>query len=183
MKYRSKKLYSVNCKTCKKQFDTLGKNINRGGGKYCSRKCNPVYQAKFTPAEKARRYNLKSKYGLSEQEYNELLIAQNFGCKICGSKQGNSKHENLFVDHSHKFGIVRGLLCGKCNSAISLLRDCPETIRAALFYVLTDGDITPNLEDKNEMTAEQLYEYWNEADAIALRSYWLGEGVFDQLMQ
>lgn len=145
---------------CGELFETSNKNLARGGGKYCSRKCNPAYQPKFTKAQKARRHNLSSKYGLTEEAYFEMLIHQGGGCKICGATEGNEKHGKLFVDHCHKFGVVRGLLCGRCNSGISLLRDCPETIRAALFYVLTYGGSVSNMAETNEMTVDMLYDYW-----------------------
>ena len=152
------------CLTCGGLFHTLGKNITRGGGKYCSRKCNPAYQPKFTKSEKARRHNLSSKYGLTEETYFELLVNQGGGCKICGATKGNDKHHKLFVDHCHKYGVVRGLLCGRCNSGISLLRDCPETIRSALFYVLTSGGSVPNMVETNDTTADELYDYWLTRD-------------------
>lgn len=150
------------CPTCNAEFQTAKKNVARGGGRYCSRKCNPAYQPKFTKAQKARRHNLSSKYGLTEDTYFEMLVAQGGGCKICSATEGNDKHKNLFVDHCHKFGVVRGLLCGRCNAAISLLRDCPETIRSALFYVLTSGGSIPSMVETNEMTADALYDHWLE---------------------
>jgi len=152
--------------TCNAEFQTAKKNLARGGGKYCSRKCNPLYQPRFTKAEKSRRHNLSSKYGLTEDTYFEMLVVQGGGCKICGAIKGNEKHEKLFVDHCHKTNIVRGLLCGRCNSAISLLRDCPETIRAALFYVLTGGDVVPTMVETNEMTADMLYDHWLGYDEL-----------------
>ena len=152
--------------TCGEVFQTTNKNLARGGGRYCSRKCNPAYQPKFTKAQKARRHNLSSKYGLTPETYFELLVNQGGGCKICGATKGNDKHKNLFVDHCHKFNVVRGLLCGRCNAAISLLRDCPETIRSALFYVLTYGDVVPSMVETNEMPAEMLYDFWLENRSV-----------------
>lgn len=148
------------CPNCSEVFQTTGRNITRGQGIYCSRKCNPKTKAKFTKTEKARKHNLSSKYGLTQYQYDELLVLQGGGCAICGATEGNEKHKNLFVDHCHKFGSVRGLLCGRCNSAISLLRDCPETIRSALFYVLTYGGSTPSAVDDSQLPADQLYDFW-----------------------
>lgn len=73
-----------------------------------------------------RRYDLKKFYGISPEEYQILLIAQNGVCAICSKKTDNGKR--LSVDHSHTSGKVRGLLCSKCNFAVGLLND--ETIRA-----------------------------------------------------
>lgn len=161
-----------NCLTCNEPFITTGRNLARGQGIYCSRKCNPKTKAKLTKAERARKHNLSSKYGLTQNQYDELLVLQGGGCAICGATEGNEKHKNLFVDHCHDFGSVRGLLCGRCNLAISLLRDCPETIRSALFYVLTYGGSTPSKVDNSQLPADQLYDFWlknkNHDCALAL---------------
>lgn len=59
------------------------------------------------------RYTIKT-YGLTVERYNELLEKQNHVCAICGNKPKN----RLCVDHDHKTGKVRSLLCNKCNTAI-----------------------------------------------------------------
>jgi len=79
-----------------------------------------------------RPSKLKRLYGLTEEGYERLLKGQNSGCAICGSsdpggrlyKRCRIKHFN--VDHDHKNGKVRGLLCQKCNRALGLLDDSPE---------------------------------------------------------
>jgi len=73
---------------------------------------------------------LKNVYGLSLDEYNHMLINQDSSCAIC------SRHDiQLYVDHCHSSGKVRGLLCQHCNSGIGFLKDDPEIIRAALQYL------------------------------------------------
>lgn len=62
--------------------------------------------------QKKRERTLKTKYGLSQAAYDELLSAQDGGCKICFRKPGKRP---LHVDHCHATGIVRGLLCHQCN--------------------------------------------------------------------
>jgi recombination endonuclease VII len=53
--------------------------------------------------------------GVSDDEYARLLEAQGGGCAICGAKP---KTRRLHVDHDHKTGKVRGLLCHRCNRAL-----------------------------------------------------------------
>ena len=54
-----------------------------------------------------------------EDIYNLLLESQDYGCAICGSKETGSHHTKYFsVDHDHKTGKVRGLLCFHCNTGI-----------------------------------------------------------------
>ena len=62
------------------------------------------------------RYLLK-KYGITEDDYNLLLERQNWSCGVCGRHQRLFK-QRLAVDHDHKTGEVRGLLCTYCNRRI-----------------------------------------------------------------
>ncbi len=77
--------------------------------------CNKCY--KESPAyRKARDGYLKKTYNLSIDEYETLLARQGDGCAICGGLSGG---KNLAVDHDHKTGEVRGLLCKRHNTAIA----------------------------------------------------------------
>jgi hypothetical protein len=118
----------VTCGGCGEVFRTKVKNIARGGGRFCSRACNPAYRPRFTPSEKSRRYNLSRNYGLSVPDFEGMLRVQRSRCAICGSLP-DGPHGVLVVDHDHMTGHVRQLLCNNCNMAVGLLRDDP--IRAA----------------------------------------------------
>ena len=67
--------------------------------------------------EQARRYDLKSKYGISLEEYDQMLTDQGGGCAICG-RTCNGNGKALFVDHCHGSGKVRGILCAYCNTGV-----------------------------------------------------------------
>lgn len=75
---------------------------------------------------------LKNKYGITIDEYKEILKKQGGVCAIC--KKSETKR-NLSVDHCHKTGKIRGLLCKKCNSGIGLLCDSKEIVSSALIYL------------------------------------------------
>jgi len=60
-----------------------------------------------------RRKHFKRKYGITVEQYNQMLLAQNNTCKICKNTCKSGK--NLAVDHCHTTGKVRGLLCATCN--------------------------------------------------------------------
>jgi len=79
-----------------------------------------------------RENDLKKKYGLTIEDYKEMIASQNGVCAICGHPP-NSK--GFSVDHKHETGKVRGLLCSKCNIVIGLLGDSPELLKAALEYL------------------------------------------------
>lgn len=77
--------------------------------------------------------NLK-KYGLSQEQYEVMVELQNHSCKIC-KRHSSEFSKGLCVDHCHKSGKIRGLLCGPCNTGIGLLQDNPAIIIAAATYV------------------------------------------------
>lgn len=86
-----------------------------------------------------RARHIKSKYGLTIEEYNALLQAQGNVCAACKypfTYIRNGKPESYHVDHDHKTDKVRGLLCGDCNRALGYLKDDPERIKGLLEYVL-----------------------------------------------
>jgi hypothetical protein len=62
-----------------------------------------------------RRKPRAAQLGVSDADYEALLAAQGGGCAICGNPP---KTRRLHVDHDHKTGKVRGLLCHRCNRAL-----------------------------------------------------------------
>lgn len=80
-----------------------------------------------------KRRSLKSKFGLTLEEYSAMLIAQNYACAIC--KLTCKSGRDLAVDHNHKNNSVRGLLCGKCNMALGLLDDNIDVLKSAIIYL------------------------------------------------
>ena len=97
--------------------------------------------------EKRRRYNknlsLKHLYGITLSEYEGMLIEQKFKCAICGTKvseipyndHSTKRKDTLYVDHNHKTGEIRGLLCGSCNGGIGQLGDSISILRKAIKYL------------------------------------------------
>jgi hypothetical protein len=84
-----------------------------------------VYQKEYRrkyrinhPQYTMERY-LKLYYGITLIQYNEIFNSQNGCCKICGTHQSELK-KALFVDHDHKTGKIRGLLCHQCNIGIGI---------------------------------------------------------------
>lgn len=86
------------------------------------------------PCNKAwhRRYRLLKKYGISSDDYDQLLAAQDGRCAICQEHPGERP---LHVDHDHVTGSIRGLLCLTCNAGLGALRDSSHLLRAALTYL------------------------------------------------
>jgi hypothetical protein len=85
-----------------------------------------------------RRTTQFGKFGLTPAEYDALHAEQDGLCAICRKPEmaeRNGRVKMLAVDHDHKTGLVRALLCGKCNKGIGLLGDDPSTLLAAAAYV------------------------------------------------
>ena len=80
----------------------------------------------------------KRVYGLEAGEYDTLLQKQEGVCAICGKDTPTNQDEtrtNLYVDHCHTSGAVRGLLCSSCNTGLGLFKDNPERLKAAIQYL------------------------------------------------
>jgi len=75
---------------------------------------------------------LRRSYGITIDEYEELFLKQQGRCGICRQSPGSKA---LAVDHCHKTGKVRGLLCTLCNLGLGNLRDDPKLLRAALKWL------------------------------------------------
>ncbi len=119
------------CKTCKNTSARRRYKDKRGA------LANSRWSAvRFTPEQAAarqlasqRRSKLRLKYGMTVEQYDALAIKQGGACAIC------RKPKPLHVDHCHKTGMVRGLLCNGCNVGIGHLGDDPQTVEAAAAYL------------------------------------------------
>lgn len=78
-------------------------------------------------------------YGITQEEYNEMLKEQDYSCAICQTHQDEFENR-LSIDHNHNTGSIRGLLCSNCNTAIGLLGDNLESIQKALDYLKVLGE-------------------------------------------
>lgn len=77
--------------------------------------------------------NRKTKYGIHYGTYAEMLATQGGGCAICGAPE--PKDKSLHVDHDHRTGTVRGLLCDLCNRGLGYFADSPLRLAAASRYL------------------------------------------------
>lgn len=84
---------------------------------------------------------LKNQFGITLQEYEEILEKQNGVCAICGCNNNHKSNpkgdiDRLSVDHNHQTGKVRGLLCSRCNFGIGQFNDDPTLLISAIDYLL-----------------------------------------------
>lgn len=78
---------------------------------------------------------LKRKYNISIEEYDEMLKLQNNSCAICKTQEQSGKG-CLHLDHCHSSGIVRKLLCSRCNMMLGLARDNIEILKTSIDYLI-----------------------------------------------
>ncbi len=86
-----------------------------------------------------RRKQVAKIYGMTEDDYYELLDFQGNKCAICGQQETNKSNvggkRHMSIDHNHETGVVRGILCSKCNSMLGYARDNPEILRKGADFV------------------------------------------------
>lgn len=73
------------------------------------------------------------RYGISQTQFDQMLAEQGFGCAACGEMDPGEK--GWHVDHCHASGIVRGILCRKCNLMIGYADHHPEVLQGAMRYL------------------------------------------------
>jgi hypothetical protein len=82
-----------------------------------------------------KAYRLKYRHGISIEQYDQMLEAQDHKCAICQQyPRGNLKNP-WHVDHDHSSGKVRGILCHSCNTGLGNFNDNPEILKRALGYL------------------------------------------------
>lgn len=86
--------------------------------------------------EKARWYNIKRLYGITQDDYLQLLHEQDGKCGIC-KRDHTEFTKALSVDHDHKSLEIRGLLCHFCNSRFLGRHTRPELFRSAYEYLIS----------------------------------------------
>lgn len=108
------------------------------------RKNDPEYAAKIKERDKARYWKspekhrnvrLKIEYGITLDDYNKLYESQNGKCAICSEEKSDNGKDGLVVDHCHKKGNIRGLLCASCNNGLGRFKDSIKSLEAAIVYL------------------------------------------------
>ena len=101
-----------------------------GHGRYCK----PCHNARGKESEQRlhggnREYHLRARYGVGRVDVDEMLAEQGGVCAICGGP--DPQH----VDHDHRTGWVRGILCFNCNGGLGQFRDNPVFLAEAMTYL------------------------------------------------
>lgn len=128
----------LECRYCGKKFRP--KNIWHTT--YCSKDCNTLYwnNESDKQSEARRAYKYKKEFGITIEDYDKMFIEQGGRCAICGKHHSEIERKHFSVDHCHNTGIVRGLLCHKCNSGLGAFGDDINKLKLAVVYLTVKGE-------------------------------------------
>lgn len=93
-------------------------------------------------SKRAKIKSIKANFGITIEDFRRMEAEQHGVCGICGKKETRKRRGSvarLSVDHHHKKGYIRGLLCTRCNTAIGLFKDDPDLLRKAIRYIEKHG--------------------------------------------
>lgn len=129
------------CNKCREILPVSGfysKKVSKDGlmgyCKKCVSRTNKEYRKKYKKQTRKtmRNWHLRSKYGITLEEYDVMLEEQNGVCYICGLPPLGYR---LAVDHDHEKGRVRKLLCSNCNRALGFAKENTDTLKKLISYI------------------------------------------------
>ena len=119
------------CRKCKREYDKKYRQTEKG------REVQKRSSRKYGRSEKYklsfRKKGLKKRYDLTLEDYDRMFEGQNGVCAVCNSI--NFDGHRLYVDHNHKTGKVRGLVCRDCNFFLGHLEKNYSLLFRALKYL------------------------------------------------
>lgn len=133
------------CKKCniEKALTNFSKNkLCLNGREHECRQCATIRKNKWERVElrKRKAIYLRYKFKLTIDEYEQMQLAQNNLCAICYQNETNvdkrwNKLRDLAVDHCHRTGTIRALLCTKCNILLGTVNDNVSILENAIKYL------------------------------------------------
>lgn len=124
------------CRICKtdKGESFFYKNDRTNRCKACETSRKRQERKNRSHSDQDRRSWLKKNYGITPEQYQEMLENQNSKCAIC-KEEGIIKKGKLCIDHSHETNEVRGLLCHGCNLGLGHFQDKIDLLKNAIIYL------------------------------------------------
>jgi hypothetical protein len=131
-------LWEEKSKEYQKQYQVAWRRQNSEyGKKKWASENNQNWYKEYTQTEdyklSRRTIRYKNRYGITEEDYNEMYKSQNGLCAICGNPPKIG--QRLYVDHNHKTRKVRALLCQGCNSGIGYFKENIKLLSNAITYL------------------------------------------------
>lgn len=126
------------CNSCGeyKLWNEYGKDkTTKNGYKHVCKTCRSIkrktYNEKRPTSEQAKTARLKWKYGITPEDYDNMMISQHSKCYICSKSDSE-----LVIDHCHTNGHIRALLCGNCNKGLGFFKDNTINLNNAIEYLI-----------------------------------------------
>lgn len=119
---------SIYCSSCRRKILKKRRSMPQFNAKRRSKR--------HRYAESNRNWRLKTKYGITLEQFEQLFAIQNRRCALC--KSTKSDKNNFVVDHCHKTGKIRGILCSYCNRALGMFKDDACILLKAIEYLKGD---------------------------------------------
>jgi hypothetical protein len=120
--------YDMICEWCENEF--VQRRFNQ---RFCKKLCSKYASRKRTGKKRLERWKEQG-INMTLEKYNLLFEQQQGKCKICGKSESEFK-KRLGVDHDHKTGKTRGLLCDCCNRTIGIFHDDINLFRKIVEYL------------------------------------------------
>lgn len=130
----------IHCNRCDKFLteNMFGSDKSRVSGKsiYC-KKCRArlAKESRKIKPNVGRNHSRFKRYGITKEQYYSMLEAQGGACSICGAKEPGAGHPELYIDHDHSTGNVRGLLCRDCNLMLGYSKDSIDNLSKGIDYI------------------------------------------------
>jgi hypothetical protein len=93
------------------------------------------YKRKPVKPEDRRRRHLRHRYGIEPEAVDALVAAQDGKCALCERPFSTLKPKQKHVDHDHKTGAIRGVLCDRCNRGLGYLQEDTQVLAKAIVYL------------------------------------------------
>lgn len=125
-------------RTCSRCRERKQADCFRKKGSICKECHNAEMRRHYAKPETKlanRNRSLLKKYGITAEEFDALLSAQDGRCAICGTRDPKGPWNTFVVDHDHYTGKVRGLLCNACNQGIGHFKDSVVFLTQAAKYL------------------------------------------------
>jgi hypothetical protein len=148
--------YHAQCKDCTRAVQKKYREANPEKGKEYDRRWREntaVYREQMKPDYLSAEYRkstqlargwtnfLEKTYRVTPAEFYAMLESQSGGCAICGRKDSGAKNRQMHLDHCHKTGKNRGILCHSCNVGLGNFKDDPDKLLAAVAYLLKNAEV------------------------------------------
>ena len=119
--------FGFNCRTC---------NVHKPLSEFT--KSKRLFHGYDTQCKECLKWRQKkTNYGITKQQYEAILHQQGGVCAVCKCLPSSDRctHGHLVVDHCHGSGLVRGLLCSRCNATLGESMDNVATLEALISYI------------------------------------------------